>query len=207
MLKVLNHPLINIKLTRLRDENTNFLEFKNCVKSITTLLLFEVLASYKTKQISINTPVCPKVQGYDYDKELILVPILRAGLGMQEAASSLLPDARCGHIGLVRDELTLKPKKYLFKMPKACKNTKVLLLDPMLATGGSAKEAITCLKQAGFLDISLVCIVGVKEGVEKVAKEFKDVDIFLGALDSGLNEQGYIVPGLGDAGDRIFGTF
>lgn len=207
MLKVINHPLISIKLTNMRDVKSGHSIFRRNLNEIASLMVYEILRDYQTKEKIITTPLGKKFTGAEFDKEIVLVPILRAGLGMTEGLLELVPEAKVGHIGMYRDEKTYKAKEYFYKIPNVSKDSYVFVVDPMLATGGSAVDAITKLKSDGFNNIHLVCLVGVKEGVEKVEKTFgKDFKIFLASLDEKLNDNKYIEPGLGDAGDRIFGT-
>ncbi|MGL5357571.1 MAG: uracil phosphoribosyltransferase [Metamycoplasmataceae bacterium] len=206
MIKIINHPLIDIKLTVLRDKNTNHIDFKKNLNEIASLMVYEILRDYKTKIKEVETPNSIVFSGSDFDKEIIIVPILRAGLGMVDGIHSLIPQARIGHIGLYRDEETLEIKEYFYKMPDSSKNAQIILVDPMLATGSSATEAISKLKETGFKNIILVSLVGTEKGINKVSKIHKNVSIYLAAKDNKLNEKGFIIPGLGDAGDRIFGT-
>ncbi|EFF41312.1 uracil phosphoribosyltransferase [Mycoplasmopsis alligatoris] len=207
MLKILNHPLIEIKLTVMRDQNADHSKFRRNLNEIASLMVYEVLRDYKTKEYKVTTPLSVEYKGQTFDKEIVIVPILRAGLGMVEGLLELVPQAKVGHIGLYRDEKTLKAHEYFYKMPQVNKDSYVFVVDPMLATGGSAIDAVETLKRDGFTNISLVCLVGAPEGVKNVLEKFgNDFKIFLAALDEKLNEIGYITPGLGDAGDRIFGT-
>ncbi|ADN68973.1 uracil phosphoribosyltransferase [Mycoplasmopsis fermentans] len=207
MLKVLDHPLISIKLTNMRDKEANHSRFRRNLNEIASLMVYEVLRNYKTKARKIVTPLNQEYVGATFDKEIVIVPILRAGLGMLDGLLELMPEARVGHIGLYRDEVTHQAHEYFYKMPEVKKDSYIFVVDPMLATGGSAVDAIKKLKSDGFTNIHLVCLVGVKEGVAAVEKAFgKDFEIYLAALDKKLNNQKYIEPGLGDAGDRIFGT-
>lgn len=205
MLHVFNHPLINHKLAILRNKDTNTKDFRQTLNEIAGLMAFEMTRDLPTKEIEVITPLA-KTKGVAIAKDIVLVPILRAGLGMVEGISNLIPNAKIGHIGLYRNEETLQPVYYYAKFPKETKNACVFVVDPMLATGGSAIAAIDHLKKIGAQDIKLICIVGVQEGVNAVSKAHPDVDIYLASLDEKLNEVGYITPGLGDAGDRIFGT-
>ena len=202
---VLNHPLISHKLAILRDKNTSSTEFRKVLSEVANLMTFEMGRDLTTKEVEIETPICKTVCSV-LDKEIILVPILRAGLGMVDGILSLIPSARVGHIGLYRDEQTHEPCEYYAKFPGNLPNATVIVVDPMLATGGSAAAAITMIKKRGAKDIRYIGLVGAPEGVNKLEEEHPDVDIFLAALDGKLNENCYIVPGLGDAGDRIFGT-
>ncbi|WP_322908313.1 uracil phosphoribosyltransferase [Mycoplasmopsis felis] len=207
MLKILNHPLIRIKMTKLRDKETKHKEFRNILNEIASLMVFEIMREYETKTKIVITPLNQKFIGETFLKEIILVPILRAGLGMVEGLLNLIPNARVGHIGMYRDETTLSPHPYYFKMPNVPKDSLIFVVDPMLATGNSAVDAIKQIKKEGFTNVQLVCLLGVKEGVENVIKNFgKDFNIYLASLDEKLNSNSYIEPGLGDAGDRIFGT-
>lgn len=206
MLHVVHHPLIDTKLSMMRDINTNHKEFRQLLDEISSLMTYEVFKDLQTKTTyKIDTPTGVQIDNVRLAKHIILVPILRAGLGMSNGVLNMLPKARIGHIGLYRNEETLEPVEYFCKMPTV-PNPLVLLCDPMLATGGSAAAAITMLKKRGFQDIRLLCLVGVQEGVDKVLKEHPETEIYLCSLDEKLNEKGYILPGLGDAGDRIFGT-
>ncbi|MGL6125374.1 MAG: uracil phosphoribosyltransferase [Metamycoplasmataceae bacterium] len=206
MLKLIEHPLIDAKLTVMRNTKTDHTTFKNNLNEIASLMIYEVLRNYKTKKITITTPTNHKTIGATFDKEIVIVPILRAGIGMVQGMQSLVPEARVGHIGIYRDEKTMKANEYFYKMPNIKKDSYILVVDPMLATGGSACYSIKKLKKEGYTNIQLICIVGAPEGVERITKAFPDIKIYLAALDERLDENGYIVPGLGDAGDRIFGT-
>lgn len=207
MLKIINHPLIDIKLTKMRDKNTNHVDFRQNLKEIGSLMVYEIMRDYQSKNVKVTTPLDQEFSGFDFDSEIVIVPILRAGLGMVDGLLELIPQARVGHIGLYRDETTLKPVEYFYKMPNVSKDSKIIVVDPMLATGNSAADAIASLQKNGFNDIDLVCLVGVREGVNNIENKFgKDFRIFLASLDEKLNSHGYIEPGLGDAGDRIFGT-
>ncbi|MEE3928511.1 uracil phosphoribosyltransferase [Mycoplasmopsis ciconiae] len=207
MLKVIDHPLIKIKLTNMRDKDANHKTFRSNLNEIASLMVYEILRDYQPKNAEVITPLQKEYQGYDFDKEIILVPILRAGLGMIDGILNLVPEARVGHIGLYRDEETKQVHEYFYKMPQISKDSLVLVVDPMLATGNSAVDAINRLKKDGFNNIKLICLVGVNEGVNNVLNNFgNDFPIFLASLDSKLNSNKYIEPGLGDAGDRIFGT-
>lgn len=202
---VVNHPLIKEKMTRLRDKNTKPSEFRALLDQIAQLLLFEVTKDFPVKEVPVETPL-QKTTGYALDiSSITVVPILRAGLGFLDAVLDLIPEANAGHIGLCRDEETLKPIEYYCKMPND-KNAQVIVIDPMLATGGSGAAAITMLKEKGYTNIRFMCLVAAPEGVEVINKAHPEVKIFAAALDDKLNEHGYILPGLGDAGDRVFGT-
>ena len=203
---VFDHPLIQHKLSILRDENTSVKEFRELVSEIAMLMCYEATRDLPLEEVDVKTPVavakCKRISC----KKLAIVPILRAGLGMVDGMVSMMPNVKVGHIGLFRDPQTLEPVKYYFKMPADISERDVIVVDPMLATGGSASAAITFLKEAGAQHIKLMSIIGAPEGVERMQKDHPDVDIFVAALDDHLNDHGYIVPGLGDAGDRIFGT-
>lgn len=202
---VVNHPLIKEKMTRLRDTRTDSAAFRQLLDQIAQLLLFEVTKDLPVKEIPVTTPI-KETTGYALDvSSITVVPILRAGLGFLDAVLDLMPEANAGHIGLSRDEDTLKPMEYYCKMP-GDKNAEVIVIDPMLATGGSGAAAITMLKEKGFKNIRFMCLVAAPEGVEVLNKAHPEVKIYAAALDESLNEHGYIVPGLGDAGDRVFGT-
>jgi len=205
MLKVLNHPLITHKLTQMRKASTGTKDFRENLDEIAGLMAFEITRDLPVHTIDIVTPVAP-MQAQELAKDIVLVPILRAGLGMVSGIRDLIPTAKIGHIGLYRDEKTLEPHEYFAKFPANMPEAVVMVLDPMLATGGSASAAVTMLKKRNAKIIKLVCLVGAPEGVKRMQEDHPDVDIYLAALDEKLNENGYIVPGLGDAGDRIFGT-
>lgn len=205
MLKVLEHPLITHKLTQMRKKDTKTKDFRDNLDEIGGLMAYEITRNLPVKNVVIETPMVT-METYELEKDIILVPILRAGLGMVNGISNLIPTVKVAHVGLYRDEETLQPHVYFEKYPKTIQDSVVMIVDPMLATGGSAIAAIDMVKKQGAKDIRLVCLVGAPEGVEAVEKVHPDVDIYLAALDEKLNEKGYIVPGLGDAGDRIFGT-
>lgn len=205
MLNVLNHPLITHKLTQMRKVETGTKDFKQNLDEIAGLMAYEVCRDLPVKKVRITTPVCD-CDTYELEKEIVLIPILRAGLGLVNGINDLIPTAKVGFIGLYRDEETLMPHEYFAKFPSTMPEAINLVLDPMLATGGSAIAAIDNIKKRGAKSIKLVCLVGAPEGVKAVEEAHPDVDIYLAALDEKLNEKGYIVPGLGDAGDRIFGT-
>ncbi len=202
---LIDHPLIQHKLSIMRDKETSTNKFRQLLQEISMLMGYEVTRDFPLTYEEIETPLqkmnAPKISG----KKVVVVPILRAGLGMVDGLLSLIPSARVGHIGLYRDEDTCLPVFYYYKMPEN-KERLVILTDPMLATGGSACDAIMRLKNDGFSRIKLMCLVASPQGVKAVCEKFPDVDIYLAALDEGLNEKNYILPGLGDAGDRIFGT-
>ena len=205
MLEVLNHPLITHKLTQMRKTKTGTKDFRENLDEIAELMAYEVCRDLPIQPVEIETPVAPCV-GYELSKEVIIVPILRAGIGLLDGIRRLVPTAKVGFIGLYRDEETLEPHEYFAKFPKGLEDAVVMVVDPMLATGGSAVAALDAIKVRGAKNIKLVCLVGVPEGVNAVQTAHPDVDIYLAAMDDHLNERGYIVPGLGDAGDRIFGT-
>lgn len=205
MLTVLNHPLITHKLTQMRKKETGTKDFKQNLDEIAGLMAYEVCRDLPVRSVKIETPVCA-CETTELAKEIVLIPILRAGLGLVNGINDLIPTAKVGFIGLYRDEETLEPHEYFAKFPSTMPEAVNLVLDPMLATGGSAVAAIDMIKKRGAKSIKLVCLVGAPEGVKAVEEAHPDVDIYLAALDEKLNEKGYIVPGLGDAGDRIFGT-
>ncbi|MDD4840263.1 MAG: uracil phosphoribosyltransferase, partial [Clostridia bacterium] len=202
---IFDHPLIRHKIAFLRDEKTNTKQFRELVEEITTLMTYESLRDVPTCKIMVTTPLETVEQSVVCDNAVTIVPILRAGLGMVNGVHQLFPMARVGHIGLYRDEETLEPKEYYCKLPQTIANSVAVVLDPMLATGGSASAAISFLKKHGCKTIKLMSIIGAPEGVSRVAEEHPDVQIYVSTLDRELNENGYILPGLGDAGDRLFG--
>ena len=203
---VFDHPLIQHKLSILRDKNTSVKEFRELISEIAMLMCYEATRDLPLEPVEIETPVAKATVNRIAGKKLAIVPILRAGLGMVDGMVSMIPNAKVGHIGLFRDPQTLEPVKYYFKMPPDIEERDVIVVDPMLATGGSASAAIQFLKDDGVKHIKLMCIIGAPEGVERMQKDHPDVDIYVAALDDHLNDHGYIVPGLGDAGDSIFGT-
>ena len=203
---VFDHPLILHKLSILRDKGTSVKEFRELVSEIAMLMCYEATRDLPLEDVEIETPVAKATVKRIAGKKLAIVPILRAGLGMVDGMVSMMPNVKVGHIGLFRDPETLEPVKYYFKMPPDIEERDVIVVDPMLATGCSASAAIQFLKDDGVKHIKLMCIIGAPEGVERMQKDHPDVDIYVAALDDHLNEHGYIVPGLGDAGDRIFGT-
>ena len=202
----INHPLILHKLAILRSENTGSKEFRKLVEEISMLMAYEVTRDLHMEEVEVKTPICTTKCKMLSGKKMAVVPILRAGLGMVDGVVNIIPAAKIGHIGLYRDEETLQPVEYFCKLPQDFAERDVLVVDPMLATGGSSIDAITMLKKRGAKSLKLMCLVGAPEGIEAVQKAHPDVDIFLAAIDQKLNENGYIVPGLGDAGDRLFGT-
>ena len=203
---IFDHPLIRHKVAILRDKNTGMKDFRQLIEEITTLMAYESLKDVPTKEVEVETPLEVCTQTKIVEKSIALVPILRAGLGMVNGIHTLLPTAKVGHIGMYRNEETAEPVPYYCKLPEGIQNMKVILLDPMLATGGSACDSIKKLKDLGCKDITLMSIIGAPEGVEKVATTHPDVKLFLSTLDRQLNENFYILPGLGDAGDRLYGT-
>ncbi|MGL5246280.1 MAG: uracil phosphoribosyltransferase [Mycoplasmoidaceae bacterium] len=206
MIKFINHPLIKDKLTRMRKIETQSTKFRDNLTELTQLMAYEVTRDFEVNQIQIDTPIC-KANGYKLKNHITIIPILRAGLGMSDALKSLIPTASIGHIGIYRDEETLEAKTYYCKMPKNIKESITLVLDPMLATGSSAIAAIDILKNDYKpLKIIFICLVASPEGVKKLSEKHPDIDIYGASLDEKLDKNGYIVPGLGDAGDRIFGT-
>ena len=202
---VFNHPLIDHKLTIIRDEKTTTKDFRETLTEISTLMAYEVTRDLATKEVDVKTPMAV-AKCRQLSEEVVIVPILRAGLGMVDGIHKLIPTAKIGHIGLYRNEETLKPERYYAKFPHTLKEAVVYIVDPMLATGGSAVAAIDIVKEAGAKKIAYIGLVGVPEGIKALRDAHPDVDIYLAAQDERLNEIGYIVPGLGDCGDRIFGT-
>ena len=203
---VFDHPLIQHKLSILREKSTSVKEFRELISEIAMLMCYKATRDLPLEEVEIETPVAKAKVKRISGKKLAIVPILRAGLGMVDGMVSMMPNAKVGHIGLFRDPETLEPVKYYYKMPPDIEERDVIVVDPMLATGGSASAAIQFLKDDGVKHIKLMCIIGAPEGVQRMQEDHPDVDIFVAALDERLNEHGYIVPGLGDAGDRIFGT-
>jgi uracil phosphoribosyltransferase len=202
---VLDHPLIDHKMAKLRDKHTGTKEFRETVSEVGMLITYEISRDFETVEKEVETPI-QITKAYELKKPVVIVPILRAGLGMVEGIHNIIPTARIGHVGVYRDEETLEPHEYFAKFPIDIKDAAVLVVDPMLATGGSASAAITMVKKRGVTDIRFVGLVGCPEGVKRLQEDHPDVDIFLAAMDEYLNEKGYIVPGLGDCGDRLFGT-
>ncbi len=202
----LNHPLITHKLAILRDKNTSTKEFRELVEEIAMFLCYEALKDIELDEVEIETPIEKYKTGKLNDDKYAFIPILRAGLGMLDGVLRVVPNAKVGHIGMYRDETTFEPVNYFFKVPKNIENKTVILLDPMLATGGSAIDAIDLLKEKGVEKIKFLCIIAAPEGLEKVREKYPDVPIYCAHIDDHLNENKYICPGLGDAGDRIFGT-
>lgn len=203
---VMDHPLIQHKIGIIRREETGSKDFRTLVGEIAMLMCYEATRDLKLSDVEINTPICTTAVKELKGKKLAVVPILRAGLGMVDGMLAMIPAAKVGHIGLYRDPETLQPVEYYCKLPEDCANREVFVVDPMLATGGSSAAAIQLLKDKGVKNIRLMCIIAAPEGVKKMQEVHPDVDVYIGALDDHLNEHGYIVPGLGDAGDRIFST-
>ena len=203
---VMDHPLIAHKIGIIRKKETGTREFREMISEIGTLITYEATKDLKLQDVEIETPICKTTVKELAGKKLAVIPILRAGLGLVEGVLTMIPSAKVGHIGLYRNEETLEPVEYYCKIPKDCDERDVFVVDPMLATGGSAIAAIQMLKDHGVKNMRFLCIIAAPEGVKKLQEAHPDVDIYIGALDEHLNENGYIVPGLGDAGDRIFGT-
>lgn len=203
---ILNHPLIDNKLAILRNKKTGTKEFRELVGEISAYLCYEALKDAKTQEVEIETPICKTNVKKINEDDYAFIPILRAGTGMLDGLLSVVPNAKIGHIGLYRNEETLKPVRYYYKVPKEIDKKTVVVLDPMLATGGSASDAITMLKEEGARKIKFLGIIAAPEGIKKLQEVHPDVEIYVATVDSHLNKIGYIVPGLGDAGDRIFGT-
>ncbi|HWK22016.1 MAG TPA: uracil phosphoribosyltransferase [Ureibacillus sp.] len=203
---VFDHPLIQHKLTYIRDKNTGTKEFRELVDEVATLMAFEITRDMPLEEIEIETPVTKATTKVLSGKKIAIVPILRAGIGMVDGVLKLIPAAKVGHIGLYRDPETLKPVEYYAKLPADVEERDFIIVDPMLATGGSAVEAINSLKTRGAKNIKFMCLIAAPEGVEAIQESHPDVDIYIASLDEKLNDHGYIVPGLGDAGDRLFGT-
>jgi uracil phosphoribosyltransferase len=200
------HPLILHKLSFIRDKNTGSKDFRELVEEVAMLMAYEVTRDLQLEEVEIETPICKAKCKMLAGKKVAIVPILRAGLGMVNGMIKLIPAAKVGHIGLYRDEKTLKPVEYFCKLPQDIGERDVIVTDPMLATGGSAVDAINLLKKKGAKNIRLMCLIAAPEGVKAVVDAHPDVDVYIASIDEKLNENGYIVPGLGDAGDRLFGT-
>ncbi|MCF8567148.1 uracil phosphoribosyltransferase [Alicyclobacillus tolerans] len=203
---VLSHPLIQHKLSYIRSETTGTKEFRELVQEVAMLMAYEITRDLPLIETSVKTPVALAKTKVIEGKTLALVPVLRAGLGMVDGILNLIPNAKVGHVGLYRDPDSLMPVEYYCKLPQHIEERDVIVVDPMLATGGSAAAAVSAVKARGAVSVKLMCLVAAPEGVEKVQKAHPDVDIYVAAIDEGLNDHGYIVPGLGDAGDRLFGT-
>ena len=203
---IMEHPLIKHKIGIIRRKETGSKDFRQMISEIAMLMCYEATRDLKLQDVDIETPICKTTVKELEGKKLAVVPILRAGLGMVDGMLTMIPAAKVGHIGLYRNEETLEPVEYYCKLPKDCSEREIFVVDPMLATGGSSVAALQMLKERGCKNIKFMCIIAAPEGVERMQKEHPDVDIYVGALDEKLNENGYIIPGLGDAGDRIFGT-
>ena len=203
---IMDHPLIQHKIGIIRRTDTGSKDFRTLVSEIAMLMCYEATRDLKLTDVEIETPICRTTVKELAGKKLAVVPILRAGLGMVDGMLAMLPAAKVGHIGLYRNEETLEPVEYYCKLPQDCAEREVFVVDPMLATGGSSSAAITMLKQRGIKNIRFMCIIAAPDGIERMKKDHPDVDMYIGTCDEKLNEKGYIVPGLGDAGDRIFGT-
>lgn len=203
---VMDHPLIQHKISYIRREDTGSKDFREMIGEVAALMCYEATRDLKLQDVQIKTPICEMTGKELSGKKMAVVPILRAGIGMVDGILSMIPAAKVGHIGLYRDPETFEPVEYYCKLPADCGERDVFVVDPMLATGGSCVAAIQMLKDKGVKNIRFMCIIAAPEGVERLQKEHPDVDIYIGALDECLNEHKYIVPGLGDAGDRIFGT-
>lgn len=203
---VMDHPLILHKVSLMRDRSTGSKEFRELLNEISMLMAYEVTRDLPLKEVEIETPICSTKTKVISGKKVGIVPILRAGLGMVDGILSLVPAAKVGHIGLYRDPDTLEPVEYYCKLPADAEDRDLIVVDPMLATGGSASAAIGFIKKRGCRSIKLMCLIGAPEGIERIQQDHPDVDIFIAAVDEKLNDHGYIVPGLGDAGDRLYGT-
>lgn len=204
-LRLFDHPLIQHKLLHIRDSKTSYRAFRSLVAQVAALMVFEITRQFPTSPASVQTPVA-EASGVQLRSDVTLVPILRAGLVMAEGVLQLMPEARVGHLGMSRDEETLEPTVYLSKLPRAIASGPVVLIDPMLATGGSASRALTIIRENGARDLRFLSLVAAPEGVQRLLDDHPDVTVYAAALDDHLNERGFIVPGLGDAGDRLFGT-
>ena len=203
---VFDHPLIQHKVSMMRDKNTTSKEFRDLAREVAMLMAFEVTRDLPTKDVEIETPICPTTVKMLEGKDVAIIPILRAGLGFVDGMLEIIPNAKVGHVGLYRDPETHEPVEYYCKLPEDIDKRRVIIVDPMLATGGSAVAAVDFVKKQGAKDISLMFLIAAPEGIEALTKAHPDVDIYIAAKDERLNENAYIVPGLGDAGDRIFGT-
>ena len=205
-LVIMDHPLIQHKLSLMRSKDTGTKEFRELLEEVAMLMAYEVTRDLPLQDVEVETPICKCTARELSGKKLAIVPILRAGLGMVDGITKLVPSARVGHIGLYRDPQTLEPVEYYCKLPNDIEERDIILLDPMLATGGSACDALAALKKRGCKSIKLMNLIAAPEGIRRVQKDHPDIDIFVAAVDECLNDHGYIVPGLGDAGDRLFGT-
>jgi len=205
-LTILNNALIEHKISLIRNKRTGTKEFREIISEIATLLCYEAMKDAKLEEVEIETPICKTKAKILRENNYAFVPILRAGTGMLDGLLNVIPNAKIGHIGLYRNEETLIPVKYYYKMPSDIGKREAIILDPMLATGGSACDTIKCLKEDGVKKIKFLCIIAAKEGIKRLQEKHPDVDIYAATVDEQLDENGYIVPGLGDAGDRIFGT-
>ncbi|MDQ0189429.1 uracil phosphoribosyltransferase [Alicyclobacillus cycloheptanicus] len=203
---VLEHPLIQHKLTIMRSKDTPTKEFRELVQEVAMLMAYEITRDLPLAPIAIETPVAPTVAKVIHGKTLAIVPVLRAGLGMADGILQLIPNAKVGHVGLYRDPETLEPVEYYCKLPQQMDLREVIVVDPMLATGGSASAAIEAVKRRGSTSVKLMCLVSAPDGIARVQRDHPDVDIYVASIDERLNDHGYIVPGLGDAGDRLYGT-
>lgn len=203
---VFDHPLIQHKLTFIRDVNTGTKEFRELVDEVATLMAYEITRDLPLQEVDVETPVCMSKSQVLAGKKLGIVPILRAGIGMVDGILKLIPAAKVGHVGLFRDPETLQPHEYFVKLPSDVAEREFILVDPMLATGGTAVEAVNSLKKRGAKNIRFMCLIAAPEGVKVFTEAHPEIDVYIAALDERLNEKGYIVPGLGDAGDRLFGT-
>ncbi len=203
---VMDHPLIQHKIGYIRRKDTGTKDFRQTISEIAMLICYEATRDLQLEEVNIETPICPTTVKELKGKKMAIVPILRAGLGMVDGMLNLIPAAKVGHIGLYRDPETHEPIEYYCKLPEDCSQREIFVVDPMLATGGSASAAITMLKAKGCKNIHFMCIIAAPEGIDRLTKDHPDIDIYIGAKDEKLNDHAYIVPGLGDAGDRIFGT-
>ncbi len=203
---IMDHPLIQHKIGYIRRKDTGTKDFRQTISEIAMLICYEATRNLPLEEVNIETPICPTTVKELKGKKMAIVPILRAGLGMVDGMLNLIPAAKVGHIGLYRDPETHEPVEYYCKLPEDCSQREIFVVDPMLATGGSASAAITMLKAKGCKNIHFMCIIAAPEGIERLTADHPDIDIYIGAKDEKLNDHAYIVPGLGDAGDRIFGT-
>lgn len=203
--RIIEHPLIRAKLTKLRDKGTDRLLFRQILEELTAFMVYEITRDFPLREVEVETPF-ERTKGYELARPVVLVPILRAGITMTDGVLQLIPTARIGHIGIYRDPGTLKPHVYYRKLPPGLHDALVIVVDPMLATGGSAVKAVELVKEAGARDVRFLCLVAAPEGIEAFRRVHPDVPIYTAAVDRELNDHGYILPGLGDAGDRLFGT-